>query len=110
MRAMNLRRLFRRILAISLLLVLVVISSAQRRPQPDTVRSKRPRLVLLIVVDQCRYECLGRFDARSVANGLRRLMREGASWTQSYYDRFPTSTAPGHGTSMTGAHPAETGI
>jgi len=110
MRAMNLRRLFRRILAISLLLVLVVISSAQRRPQPDTVRSKRPRLVLLIVVDQFRYDYLDRFDDLFVANGLRRLMREGASWTQSNYDHFPTYTAPGHGTIMTGAYPAETGI
>jgi len=110
MRAMNLRRLFRRILAISLLLVLVVISSAQRRPQPDTVRSKRPRLVLLIVVDQFRYDYLDRFDDLFVANGLRRLTREGASWTQSNYDHFPTYTAPGHGTIMTGAYPAETGI
>src|SRR5687767_8793111 len=110
MRAMNLRRLFRRTLAISLLLVLVVISSAQRRPQPDTVRSKRPRLVLLIVVDQFRYDYLDRFDDLFVANGLRRLMREGASWTQSNYDHFPTYTAPGHGTIMTGAYPAETGI
>jgi len=110
MRAMNLRRLFRRTLAISLLLVLVVISSAQRRPQPDTVRSKRPRLVLLIVVDQFRYDYLDRFDDLFVANGLRRLTREGASWTQSNYDHFPTYTAPGHGTIMTGAYPAETGI
>ena len=37
-------------------------------------------------------------------------MREGASWTQSNYDHFPTYTAPGHGTMMTGAYPAESGI
>ena len=37
-------------------------------------------------------------------------MRDGASWTQSNYDHFPTYTAPGHGTMMTGAYPAETGI
>src|SRR3712207_9255348 len=39
-----------------------------------------------------------------------RLMREGASWTQTNYDHMPTYTAPGHGTMMTGAYPAETGI
>ncbi len=37
-------------------------------------------------------------------------MRDGASWTQSNYDHAPTYTAPGHGTMMTGAYPAETGI
>ena len=110
MRAMNLRRVFHRTLALSLLLVLVVISSAQRRPQTDNTRSKRPRLVLLIVVDQFRYDYLERFGDLFVANGLRRLMRDGASWTQSNYDHFPTYTAPGHGTMMTGAYPAETGI
>jgi len=110
MRAMNLRSLLRRTLALSLLLVLVVISSGQRRPQPDNSRSKRPRLVLLIVVDQFRYDYLERFGDLFVANGLRRLMRDGASWTQSNYDHFPTYTAPGHGTLMTGAYPAETGI
>ena len=110
MRRMNLRPLLRRTLALSLLLVLVVISSGQRRPPTDNARSKRPRLVLLIVVDQFRYDYLERFGDLFVANGLRRLMRDGASWTQSNYDHFPTYTAPGHGTMMTGAYPAETGI
>lgn len=66
--------------------------------------------MLLIVVDQFRYDYLERFGDLFVANGLRRLMRDGASWTQSNYDHFPTYTAPGHGTMMTGAYPAETGI
>jgi predicted AlkP superfamily pyrophosphatase or phosphodiesterase len=107
---MILRPVLRRTLALSLLVVLVVVSSAQRRPQPDNTRSKRPRLVLLIVVDQFRYDYLERFGDLFAANGLRRLMRDGASWTQSNYDHFPTYTAPGHGTMMTGAYPAETGI
>ena len=38
------------------------------------------------------------------------MRRDGASWTQSNYDHFPTYTAPGHATMMTGAYPAETGI
>ena len=107
---MNLRPRFRRTLALSLLLVLAVASSGQRRAQPDRPQAKRPRLVLLIVVDQFRYDYLERFGDLFVTNGLRRLMREGASWTQSNYDHMPTYTAPGHGTMMTGAYPAETGI
>src|SRR5215510_3302651 len=84
------------------------VNNAQRRTQPP--ETKRPRLVLLIVVDQFRYDYLERFGDLFVANGFRRLMRDGASWTQSNYDHMPTYTAPGHGTMMTGAYPAESGI
>ena len=66
--------------------------------------------MLLIVVDQFRYDYLERFGDLFGPNGLRRLMRDGALWTQANYDHFPTYTAPGHGTMMTGAFPSETGI
>ena len=108
MRGMNLRRA-RRLLIILLILITGSAAPAQRRPSTDQGR-KRPRLVLLIVVDQFRYDYLERFGDLFVANGLKRLMRDGASWTQSNYDHFPTYTAPGHGTMMTGAYPAESGI
>ena len=105
---MNPRPRFRRTLALSLLLIVAVVSSGQRRS--ELAQPKRPRLVLLIAVDQFRYDYLERFGDLFVANGLKRLQREGASWTQSNYDHMPTYTAPGHGTMMTGAYPAETGI
>src|ERR1051325_3695660 len=73
-------------------------------------RGKRPRLVLLIAVDQFRYAYLERFVDLFGPNGFKRLLRDGASWTQSNYDHVPTYTAPGHATMMTGAYPAETGI
>src|SRR6476661_4856678 len=104
----SMRRMSRRILAVSLVLVLVAVSFGQRRTQPAV--QKRPRLVLLIVVDQFRYDYLERFGDLFGPNGFRRLMRDGASWTQSNYDHIPTYTAPGHGTMMTGAYPAESGI
>lgn len=66
--------------------------------------------MLLIVVDQFRYDYLERFNDLFVANGLKRLMRDGASWAEANYDHMPTYTAPGHATLMTGAWPAETGI
>src|SRR6185503_8152316 len=84
------------------------VGSAQRRTQ-STIQ-KRPKLVLLIAVDQSRYDYLERFGDLFGPNGFRRLMRDGASWTQSNYDHMPTYTAPGHGTMMTGAYPAESGI
>jgi predicted AlkP superfamily pyrophosphatase or phosphodiesterase len=94
----------------------------QRRPQPIEAgaplagaqavspSTARPRLVLLIVVDQFRYDYLERFGDLFVAGGLRRLMRDGAFFTEANYDHMPTYTAPGHATMMTGAWPAETGI
>jgi predicted AlkP superfamily pyrophosphatase or phosphodiesterase len=74
------------------------------RPAP------RPRLVLLIAVDQFRYDYLERFGDLFGAGGLRRLLGGGASWAECNYDHVPTETAPGHATMLTGAWPSETGI
>jgi predicted AlkP superfamily pyrophosphatase or phosphodiesterase len=104
-----------RLTCLTLLIIVLLtttFTSGQRRTttsQPAQ-RAARPRLVLLIAVDQFRYDYLERFGDLFVANGLKRLMRDGASWTQSNYDHMPTYTAPGHATMMTGAYPAETGI
>lgn len=84
------------------------VSTANERAEAESWR--RARLVLVIVVDQFRYEYLERFGDLFVANGLRRLQREGASWSNAHYDHIPTETAPGHATILTGAWPAETGI
>lgn len=83
---------------------------AQSSVRANPAQTQRARLVLLIVVDQFRYDYLERYGDLFVNNGLRRLMREGASWTQANFDHTPTYTAPGHATLMTGAWPSETGI
>ena len=82
----------------------------QARTQRENSAAQRPRLVLLIVVDQFRYDYLERFGDLFVANGLRRLLRDGASWTNANYDHMPTYTAPGHAALLTGTWPAENGI
>jgi predicted AlkP superfamily pyrophosphatase or phosphodiesterase len=96
------------LLVLTVILVFNSVAFTQRRPEPTV--QKRPRLVLLIVVDQFRYDYLERFGDLFGPKGFRRLMSDGASWTQSNYDHMPTYTAPGHGTMMTGAYPAESGI
>ena len=78
--------------------------------RPAAAAFQRPRLVLLIAIDQFRYDFLERFGDLFIAGGFRRLQRDGASWTQANYDHIPTETAPGHATMLTGAWPAETGI
>ena len=100
--------------ALFLVLFAFAISWAQRplrRPSNrDENAAKRPRLVLLIVVDQFRYDYLTRYGDLFGEQGIGRLLRQGASWTEANYDHIPTYTAPGHAVLMTGAWPSQTGI
>jgi arylsulfatase A-like enzyme len=94
-----------------LLIVLFVLPVFAQRARPTArATNARPRLVLMIAVDQFRHDYLERFGDLFGRNGFNRLMRDGANWEQAHYDHTPTYTAPGHGTMMTGAYPAETGI
>jgi hypothetical protein len=68
-----------------------------------------PRLVLLVAVDQMRYDYLPRF-ASAFTGGFRRLMREGAVFTNAHLDHYPSVTAVGHAAMLTGAPPAISGI
>src|SRR5919106_6282858 len=102
-------RRMKRPLVVLLIVALLTLSSAPAQ-QRTPASYKRPRLVLLIAVDQFRYDYLERFGDLFGPNGLRRLLRDGASWTQSNFDHMPTYTAPGHATMLTGAYPAESGI
>ncbi|MEJ7617848.1 MAG: alkaline phosphatase family protein [Pyrinomonadaceae bacterium] len=87
------------------------VTYAQPASAPDRrAPQARPRLVLLIVVDQFRYDYLTRFGDLFGEGGLKRLMQDGAVWSNANYDHMPTNTAPGHATLMTGAWPAQTGI
>ncbi len=68
-----------------------------------------PKLVLAIVVDQFRYDYLTRFRA-GYHSGLERLLTRGAVFTNARYEHYPTVTAVGHSTFLTGATPSMSGI
>ena len=70
---------------------------------------KSPKLLLVVVVDQFRYDYLTRFGPEYKA-GLARLLHEGAVFTNANYEHFPTVTAIGHSTVLTGATPSVSGI
>lgn len=80
----------------------------QTRP-PAAKAPARPRLVLLITIDQFRADYLDRFRPYFVAGGFNRLM-SGARFTQCHYDYASTTTGPGHATLATGAYPNHHGI
>src|SRR3989442_7244079 len=115
MKNSRIRRLARPISLIFFLSSVALLPAQQPRPPRRTgneapTKESRPRLVLLIVVDQFRYDYLTRFGDLFGSRGIGRLMREGASWTEANFDHVPTFTAPGHAGFMTGAWPSQTGI
>jgi predicted AlkP superfamily pyrophosphatase or phosphodiesterase len=69
----------------------------------------RPKLVLAIVIDQFRYDYLTRFRSEYHA-GFERLLTRGAVFTNARYEHFPTVTAVGHSTFLSGATPSLSGI
>lgn len=70
---------------------------------------KKPKLVLAIVIDQFRYDYLTRFRSE-YHSGFERLLTHGAVFTNARYIHFPTVTAVGHSTFLSGATPAISGI
>lgn len=64
----------------------------------------RPSLVVVITVDQFRADYLTRFREHFVAGGLRRLVDQGANFTDCRYRHAITKTAAGHAVVLTGVH------
>ena len=70
---------------------------------------QRPKLVVVITVDQLRPDYFQRWKGQ-LTGGLGRLANEGAFFTEAYQDHGVTETAPGHSTVLSGRWPAHTGI
>lgn len=92
----------------SLILAATTAAVPATRPSPAPI-SPRPKLVVAVTIDQFRYDYLTRFRAE-YTGGLRRLLDRGAVFTQARYQHFPSVTAVGHATYLTGALPAVSGI
>jgi predicted AlkP superfamily pyrophosphatase or phosphodiesterase len=96
-------------LASVLLAVTAAATPAVRSFTAPAPVSARPKLVLAVVIDQFRYDYLTRFRSE-YTSGLRRLLDRGAVFTRARFQHFPTVTAPGHCTFLSGALPAVSGI
>ncbi len=81
--------------------------SAQNRPI-DSAQG-RPRLVVLIVVDQMRADYLDRLRPHATG-GFKRLLDEGAWFSNAAFPYHGTYTCPGHATIATGTMPATHGV
>ncbi len=69
-----------------------------------------PKLVVLIVVDQFRYDYLERYGDQLTTNGFQRFTERGAFATFGHFNYVPTVTGPGHASIATGSPPAAHGI
>lgn len=69
----------------------------------------RPKLVLVVSVDQLSAELMERWG-RQLPGGLGQLYRGGTTFVTAYHDHGLTETGPGHSVLLTGRHPGHTGI
>ena len=72
--------------------------------------TERPKLVVGIVVDQMRWDYLGRYYDQLPEGGLKRLIKQGYSCNNCLINYVPTVTAIGHTSIYTGTTPAYHGI
>ena len=93
----------RQVRILSLVVLLGVVAGCGADP------SERPRLVVVVVVDQMRADYLTRFGDR-FDGGLSRLTSEGAVFGDAHWSHALTLTAPGHASLATGTTPARHGI
>ena len=110
----------RKWLALAALAAVSVPRSLGQTPPPSPVRAAaserepvakirgtpaRPKLVVLLVVDQMRGDYVDKFLPQWTG-GLRRLVEEGAWFRDAAYPYADTATCVGHATISTGALPA----
>jgi predicted AlkP superfamily pyrophosphatase or phosphodiesterase len=79
------------------------------RALPSAKISARPKLVVILVVDQLRGDYVDKFQ-QQWTDGLKRLINEGAWFRDAAYPYAATETCVGHATISTGALPATHGM
>lgn len=92
----------RKFLSIGLIALSTVVSGY--------AQTKKPKLVIGIVVDQMRYDYLQTLTHLYGEGGFKRLMSSGQVFHSVHYNYIPTFTGPGHTSVYTGTTPAVHGI
>jgi predicted AlkP superfamily pyrophosphatase or phosphodiesterase len=98
--------------ACAVFLLLGAACASASAPGPSTTAAtsaERPRLVVLLVVDQFREPYLEQYNDL-FRGGLRRLLDKGRLYTNATHDHAMTETAVGHASLSTGVYPMRHGI
>ena len=72
-------------------------------------KHEKPKLVIMLVVDQLRPDLLTRFDDLYVG-GFRWLIDNGIWFTNTHHEHSYTATGPGHAAIGFGQHPGKIGV
>ncbi len=78
--------------------------------EPAENIAPKPKLVLVIIVDQMRGDYLERFQDLFSEKGFRLLMDRGANFSECAYDHASTYTGPGHSVILSGIPVGRSGI
>jgi len=70
----------------------------------------RPKLVVVVVIDQFRADYLERYRDQFGEGGFKLFLDHGAYFTNCHYNYVNTHTAPGHATLLTGTYSSGHGI
>ena len=95
-------------LIISTAALLCTLSASQAQAQRTA--PTKPKLAVVLVIDQFRYEYLQRYDKFFGQGGFRRLQREGALFSNARYGHATTYTGPGHAHIASGSYGHTSGI
>ncbi|MCS6885484.1 MAG: alkaline phosphatase family protein [Acidobacteriota bacterium] len=100
----------KKVAIVFLMLSLLSVGGHARRRTAGKVVIDRPKLVLILVIDQFRADYLWRFSHLFGQKGFKRLLSSGAVFVNAHYPYSNTETAVGHASIATGALPSSHGI
>ena len=83
---------------------------SQSQEASATQPAAPPRLAVLIIIDQFRYDFLQRFEDLYVEDGFRRFMDHGAWMQDARFSHVHASTSPGHSVITSGTYAHKTGM
>ena len=89
--------------------VALAIGPIVAHPTQAPTSASAPRLVVLLVVDQMLTDYVTRFQ-KNWTRGLKRMLSEGAWYSNAAYPFLTTFTCSGHATISTGAFPRSHGV
>jgi len=76
----------------------------------QTQYTNHPKLILLLTIDQLRYDYIAKYWSRFGDGGFKKLVSEGLYQANTHFSYMPTYTGVGHATLGTGTSPAIHGI
>jgi len=94
----------RKHLIFSFLITLLFVSTTKAQLK------EKPKLVVMMVVDQMRADYISRYWNKFGEGGFKRIVKGGYNNKNANYNYFPTYTAAGHASISTGSVPAINGI